>query len=315
MKSIHLTRQKFLQFGGLAAGAMMLQLCAPKALTAAPTAADKNPAPAMGSPAKGDPAHGERFGLYHTEVRPLKSKLLNQEYQISLYTPEDYTSNSNRYPVVYLLDADIFMGTAANMLPLLNWLDGVPPMLIAGIGYNMKNYAEWSTLREVDFKIPEVQADPPNSRADRFLAALKQEIIPFVEQNYRADPAQRILFGYSSSGFFNVYALANEPGLFRTHIAGSPDTELSSLYLPAHDQKLAARDGKNPIDVYLSVGSLEGVFQSTKETYDVLVKHFQDKAYPGLKLVQETYPGENHGSGGAALSFAHGLRMTYPTVK
>jgi uncharacterized protein len=117
------------------------------------------------------------------------------------------------------------------------------------------------------------------------------------------------LYGYSSSGFFTLYALANEPGLFRSYLAGSGDTDIAAPYFLAHDQKLVARDGSKPVDVYLSVGDQEGLVPSSQ----ALVDGMRAKAYPGVRLVNEIYPGEVHGAGGSGLTFSHGLRMCFPT--
>ncbi len=135
-----------------------------------------------------------------------------------------------------------------------------------------------------------------------------------LEREYqltRADPRKRILYGYSSSGFFVMYTLANAPDLFHTYLAGSPDTDLSAVYLPAHDQKLLSQQAKDPIDLYLSIGSLEGEDQSSLPTYPQLVANFQAKNYPGLRLITDIYEGENHGSGGATLTLINDLRKCF----
>ncbi len=168
----------------------------------------------------------------------------------------------------------------------------------------------------LDFKIPEVQDAPPNSHADLFLAALKLEIIPFVETNYHADPNERTVYGYSSSGFFVLYALCHEPNLFRRYLAGSGDLDLSFPYLITHDQKLVSREKINSIDIYLSVGGLEdGKSQSSTSSFNELVNVIKTKNYPGIQLTTETYASEKHGVGGAVLTYINGLRKCFPTVK
>src|SRR5690349_7712392 len=138
-----------------------------------------------------------RVGILQTEDRKLFSRLVGIEYQLAVWLPESYASSGQHYPVIYVLDGDLFFGMATTLLPSLRWTDPVPEMIIVGIGYN-RSMAEWVALRERDFKIPEVQTDPPDSHADRFLAALKQELIPFIDANYRTDPRERTLYGYSS---------------------------------------------------------------------------------------------------------------------
>ena len=256
-----------------------------------------------------------RVGLLQTEDRKLFSHLVGMEYQLAVWLPENYASSSQNYPVIYILDSDLLFGMATSLIPLINWLDQVPEMIMVGIGYH-RSIPEWAALRERDFKIPEVQDDPPDSHADRFLAALKQEFIPFIEANYRTEPSERTLYGYSSSGFFTVYTMANEPDLFHHYLAGSPDTDLACPYLLAHDQKLASHDRNTPIDLFLTIGDMEdGPSQSSFVKFNELVTAIQAKSYPGLRLMTQIYVGENHGAAGCALTFINGLRQCCSTAK
>ena len=79
-----------------------------------------------------------------------------------------------------------------------------------------------------------------DSAADVFLAALTEELIPFIEANYRTLPSDRCLYGYSSSGFFVLYALFHRPHAFRRYISGSGDLYIAYPYVIQHDAELAA---------------------------------------------------------------------------
>jgi uncharacterized protein len=252
-----------------------------------------------------------RVGLLQTETRKLVSAYAGQEYQLAVWLPASYASSEKRYPVLYVLDGDLFFGMATALMPLLNWTEKMPEMILVGIGYNQE-FSKWGHLRELDFKIPEVQDDPPDSHADLFLAALKQEVIPLIETDYRTDPNERSLYGYSSSGFFTLYTLVHEPDLFRHYLAGSGDTDLSFPYLTSHDQKLVSREKMGAIDLFLTIGDLEdGASQSSLAAFKGLVEAIQARAYPGLRLMTEIYAGENHGAGGVALTFINGLRKCF----
>jgi uncharacterized protein len=252
-----------------------------------------------------------RVSIPQTEDRRLFSQQVGIEYQLAVWLPADYVSSGQRYPVFYALDGDLCFGLVTSLILPMNWTYHVPEMIIVGIGYNC-GLAEWGSLREKDFKIPEVQSDPPDSHADVFLSALKTEILPFVDANYRTDPQDRALFGYSSSGFFTLFALLNEPDLFQHYLAGSPDTDLSYPYLLAHDQKLAQRDAPTPLDLFLTIGDQEnGAMQSSLDTFNQLSAVLQAHKYPGLRWTAQIYAGENHGAGGMALTFIQGLRQIY----
>jgi len=252
-----------------------------------------------------------RVGLFTTEDRRLFSNLLGREYQLSVRLPGSYDP-SQQYPVLYLLDSNAFFGIATFTL----FLDHVPDMIVVGIGYDVRSMEEWLQLRELDFKIPEVKDAPPDSHADRFLAALKQEIIPFVETNYPVIPTERSIYGFSSSGFFVLYTLCQEPNLFRRYLSGSGDLDLFYPYMITHDQKLVSREKINPIDLYLSVGGLEdGSLQSSLSSFKELVNAIKAKNYPGIQLIPEIYESEKYDIGGAVLTYINGLRKCFPTVK
>jgi predicted alpha/beta superfamily hydrolase len=250
-----------------------------------------------------------RTALFGTEERTLFCPTLGREYHLSVALPDSYRTSPQAYPVIYVLDGDLFFGMAAGLTPIARWCLGVPEVIIVGISYGMESYDQWVQLRERDFKIPEVRDAPPDSAANRFLDALTQEMIPFIEANYRTIPSDRCLFGYSSSGFFVLYALFHQPDAFQRYLCGSGDLYIAYPYVIQHDAQLAARDGATPIQLYLSAGELE---EDQFPFFHQLVAFFEQGNYPGLTLTTEIYPGERHGSEGVALTYLHGLRMLYP---
>ena len=53
---------------------------------------------------------------------------------------------------------------------------------------------------------------------DQFLQFLQQELMPYVESNYRIDSTDRTLWGYSFGAIFALYALFQSPELFKRYI-------------------------------------------------------------------------------------------------
>jgi uncharacterized protein len=301
MAKMRITRHEFIRLAGLTAGAAVLGACAPQQTVkevqiVKPTNTAQPTFP--------------QAGLYMTEQRNISSSLLGRDYQLVVQVPEQYAADPyTSYPVLYVLDGDVFFGIAASLMPILHLTDLLPEMIVVGITYPMRSYDEFWNLRELDYKIPDVKGAPANSHADKFLAALKQEFIPFIEKNYRVKSNQRALYGYSSSGFFVLYALFQEPDLFRYYLSGSGDLESSGPYMLAHDQKLATREKKDRIDLYLSSGSNEYAGSGSSVTsLNELVEAMKAKNYPGVRLTTDTYAGEGHGGGGAAMTFFKGLR-------
>lgn len=252
-----------------------------------------------------------RRSLFDTEERTLFCDATGREYHLSVALPETYATSNQSYPVIYLLDSDIFFGMAAGLTPLSHWCVGTPEAIVVGIGYDMQNYAEWMDVRGRDFFIPDVvdwMPEDPNFIADRFLTGLTQEIIPFIETNYRASSFDRCLYGYSASGFFTLYALFHQPQAFQRYMCGSV-MNLAYPYLIQHTERLAARSADEPIWLYTSVGELES---KQVPSYHQLIDFLRGGNFPCLKLSTEIYPGEYHGSEGAALTYLHGIRNVYP---
>jgi hypothetical protein len=65
-------------------------------------------------------------------------------------------------------------------------------------------------------------------RADQYLDFVREELIPYIERNYRTQ-GFRILFGTSNTGFTTVYALLRNPDLANGYISSSATLRLPSL--------------------------------------------------------------------------------------
>jgi hypothetical protein len=252
-----------------------------------------------------------RTSLFNTEERTIFCSKIGREYHLSIWLPQSYYTSNQNYPVIYLLDGDINFGMAASFTPLLHWMGGIQEIVVVGINYAMVSYDQFVRLRELDFKIPEIVNAPLDSYADLFLNALTQEMIPFIEDNYRTVPSDRCLYGYSSSGFFVLFALFNQPDAFRCYLSGSGDLDVAYPYLIKHGQALAERKPDDQIHLYLSVGGLE---ENLIPSFRKLISFLGNEKYPGLTLKTEIYAGEQHGSEGVALTYLHGVRSAYQVI-
>jgi uncharacterized protein len=253
-----------------------------------------------------------RAALFGTEARTLFSTIRGRDYHLSVALPDSYKTSSQAYPVIYVLDGDYNFGVAAGLTPFSNWFRNVPELIIVGIGYAMENADEWVQLRDLDFDIPGVPGASSDSVAHLFLDALTQEIVPFIDANYRTIPSDRCLQGYSSSGIFVLYALFQQPDAFQRYISGSAILKSTYAYWIHHDAQLAAHNGSNPIQLYLSVGQLE---EDDLPNFQQFVAFLAQGNYPGLTVSSEIYAGEGHGAEGIALTYLHGIAKVYPPVE
>ena len=252
-----------------------------------------------------------RAALFDTEARTIFSTIRGREYHLSVGLPDSYKTSTQAYPVIYVLDGDFNFGVAAGLTRFSNWFRRVPELIIVGIGYDMATSEEFAALRDLDFDVPGMPGASSDGAANLFLDALTQEIIPFINANYRTVPSDRCLEGYSSSGIFVLYALFQQPDAFQRYISGSAVLKQTYDYWVQHDAQLAAHDAAHPIELYLSVGELEEDLPSFRQ----FVAFLEEGSYPGLTVHSEIYAGEGHGSEGIALTYLHGIAEVYPQVE
>jgi predicted alpha/beta superfamily hydrolase len=145
----------------------------------------------------------------------------NRSYHLYVLLPDNYGSAAeSSYPVVYLLDGGGLYPMLAGYYRYLRFAEDVPDAIVVGISYGSDTFEE-GNYRSTDFTAPSAERDYWGGAAE-FQDVLANEILPLVENTYRADAGQRIIFGQSIGGQFVLYTAGTRPGLFRGHIASNP---------------------------------------------------------------------------------------------
>ncbi|MEM7354186.1 MAG: alpha/beta hydrolase-fold protein [Acidobacteriota bacterium] len=250
-------------------------------------------------------------GLSGTEVRELASSLIDQTYRIFVALPRGYGASEARYPVIYVLDADILFGTVAEtarLLPLEGFFLGrqsVPEALIVGIAYP-GGFDEMAAKRGRDFT---PTTEPSQDGAARFFRFLKEQLIPMIESNYRADPGDRALIGTSAGGLFVLDTLLRHPGTFQRYLATSPRMD---DILFRREEETASRMKDLPGTLYLSAGDAGEIEQQIAAGVETFHTRLAARGYPSLRLIHESLEGESHVSA-QPIAFTHGLKAVFET--
>jgi predicted alpha/beta superfamily hydrolase len=144
----------------------------------------------------------------------LFSKVLNEERALDVYLPQDYEASGQKYPVLFVLDADNMLSFARTVGTTgeQSGFGNIPEMIVIGIQ---------NVDRERDMFPVRVDYWPNSGSADRFLQFLSEELVPFIDRQYRTENF-RLLYGASNAGLFVVHALLSQPDLFDAYIAASP---------------------------------------------------------------------------------------------
>jgi len=160
----------------------------------------------------------------------IHSEILKEERTMVVHLPKGYSKTSFSYPVLYTLDADwkALFTMAAAAPGYLNAFGYIPKLIVVGI---------CSTDRNRDMIPVTLENEPTSGGADLFLKFISEELIPFIDKNYRTEPF-RILYGGSYAGLFTVNAFLEKPDIFKAYIASSPGIGVCPEYLYAKVDKL-----------------------------------------------------------------------------
>ena len=256
--------------------------------------------------------------LPSSELRRFHSDIMDQDLLIYIQLPLDYVSDgSKEYPVLYVTDGNRSFPIYANISTML----GFPPtefpqVVVVGIAYDIKDMFQWAAWRTRDLT-PTVNTWHEQYWEDllsrmtgdttirvetgggrRFLSFICDELVPFIESEYRVSDQGRALAGISYGGLFTLFALFERPEVFLRYFAGSPSIDYGNRELFGMEKTYNQNHTDLHARLYLSIGGLEGPdgIAAMKEMAEVL----ESRNYPSLEVRTQVFEGEWHGSVGAA---------------
>jgi len=250
--------------------------------------------PAGQNPAQSPPGSALAVGLKAS----LESKILQETREVWIRLPDGYDGSSDRYPVLIQLGAGPHFLYTAAIVELLARNAHMPEMIVAALPEpTPRHHYRDSTPTRVDYL-------PASGGAPDFLRFLKEELIPWLETNYRTQPF-RVLCGHGLSGLFAVYAFFESPGTFGGILTdGASLTFDNSMILPFAEGKPAEAGIRGLL--YLGVGNERETIPGLQAFTRVLEK----KAFPRLEWEMAVEADEDQGT--AALpAFYRGLKWIY----
>jgi len=284
------------------------------ALMLAGACRDRAPVPASApAPPPPPPPAAPPETIDHSEVHDLPRSASGRDYRIAVALPDSYAAHpERRYPVLYVTDGYWDFKLMKSIVGGLVYDEFIPEVILVGIGYPGAA-PDYGRLRRWDLTpVPDSPAEDaakgPSGHAREFLEMLEQQVIPFVELRYRADPAYRVLGGSSLGGLFALYVLFTKPGLFAGYIAPSPAVAFANDWLFSYEDGFA-RGGK-PLAARLymtGAAAEEPGFLAAIKRFDVRIR---TRAYRGLVYDFRIIDGERH-AGTKPESFNRGVRFAF----
>lgn len=201
------------------------------------------------------------------------SKEVSDSFTISINLPNNYGKEKDKkYPVVYLLDANLYFDIIAAVLKKYEDVGLAPAVVLVGIGY--KDFPTMDSLRSRDdtypIAIPEYEMSISGG-ADKFLSFINTELIPNIDKEYRTDTSKRVLMGHSLGGYFTAYAFLQyqmgKADRFNNYIAASPSIHYNKYWLLNQlKENSSPNNTQKKANIYITYGGLEDAESQTDST-------------------------------------------------
>ena len=251
-----------------------------------------------------------RVDIPGSEVRKITSSIVKgQEYELHILLPGGYKNSDKKYPVVYLMDSQ-WDFPLVKCIYGEHYYDGfIPEMIIVGVTWGGVN-PNPDSLRARDYTPTNEKRLPQSGGADNFLSFMKDELFPFIETNYKADPSNRTLMGCSLGGLITLYALLTHTDMFTGYAAASPAVGWDNQVLYKYEKGFTTKKLNKPVRVYMTVGDVE----RGRPIFEKMADYFINKHYQNVSFRSKVLENTGH-SGTKGETFARGLQYVFEKPK
>ncbi|NQZ86023.1 MAG: alpha/beta hydrolase [Colwellia sp.] len=217
----------------------------------------------------------------------IESKTLNEKRIIQVHLPNAYRNGDTRFPVLYLTDGP---GHFSHTVGTMNFLANngrIPQMIIVGV-------ANTDRTRDLtpEILISKDERFQNGGGADTFLNFFEQELIPYIEKNYRTQP-YRVFSGHSFGGLFAINAFLTKPEVFNAYISVSPSLWWDDQRL-INDAKVFFNKTKSLDRTLFVTMAAEG--ERMIAPYNEFVNVVKESKVKGLIFANKEFDDEDHGS-------------------
>jgi predicted alpha/beta superfamily hydrolase len=223
----------------------------------------------------------------------IRSAQTGYTYELQIYLPASYASGNTSYPVIYATDGDARYPPENRFINFKKILQrrGTNAILV-GIG--------GTANRGNDFVLP---------GARLYHAFITQELIPFTEARFRADPARRMLSGLSLGGSFVATALFLEaPATLQfSHYISAEGSFWQQSFLD-QEQQFSGTQGNKPVPATLILA--RSAWPNTNNlAVNALYHRMLARNYTGLGLVERAFEADHVGMDNP--SFEDAVKMIF----
>lgn len=251
----------------------------------------------------------EPFVVPGSQVYKVYSEHVQQLYELRVSVPGEYQANPDKaYPVIYVLDGQWNFTIVSDIVGKLAYDGMIPQAIVVAITWGAEG-DDPGALRVRDF-LPTANAGLPLSGgAERFLMAIEDELLPFVDAEYRTSDT-RMLIGSSFGGIFSSYAMFKAPHLFSGTIATAAPYAVEEALFTSELEQFESRRGFKGKRAYVAVGALD----LNKPGVKIFARELRRNKPKRFKTKLEVVSGMGH-AGVEPIAYAKGLQYVFKRPK
>ena len=206
----------------------------------------------------------------------------DKTYEISIFLPDGYTSSEEYYPTLYVLDAEQDQEFVADYCRKTSKMFNIQNVIVVGIGYG--------DSRNMDYTPTATSYGQGGSEA--FMNFIKRELIPRIQQDFRADPLRknRVIIGHSFGGLFGAYAFTKHNEVFGNYLLLSSSLFYDNSVILQYEQQLRPANNQHQQLVFIGAGSAESALLPANDLLYQRLVNF----YPNTKSIFSLVPGKGH---------------------
>ncbi len=185
------------------------------------------------------------FSIYSQDniiLKKFNSYHLNTERILKIYLPKSYEENKDHtYPVAVIFDAEYLFDIYVANSKLFASTDDAPEQIIVGIFQNQNE----ERYIDCDYS---TDTGLPNEDSTKFYGFVKDELLPYIDENYRTSLFKTLVGNTLTANFINYFFLDNNHE-FNAYININPS------YAPKMAEKLEIKTQDLTDDVFYYANS------------------------------------------------------------
>ena len=219
--------------------------------------------------------------LAQTKTEEVFSAKLNTKREITVTLPPYYKTDKNKkYPLLLVMDGEYLVSPFAGTLSYTTYWDELPETIIVGI-----NHID-DKQRTEDCHINDATGLPEDS-GNNFFEFINDELLPYLEKNYRISPF-RIIAGHDLTARIANFFLYKENPPFNGYISFSPD-------VPAEmETRLPQMLGQSKKQIIYYLATAEGDVERLRKKIKVLDTNLKAVKNPNVKYVYDEFKDASH---------------------